>query len=408
MRDRRPQGSAPAPSGTGALPEEGGETASGVEAAGRAMRRWVGIFRTVAVASLPLRALAAKGDRRSRWGTAVLTAALGVEGLWLWRRLEDPEADPRRLWATDTAFTAAAVLANARDCVPGRTTNPMLVASLMLCWGTAATWTVVTPGSRALTGAAALGLAHYGGVLLAREGLGPAGARARARLNVVGDVMAATLVTHAVAVLFRNFGRRADAGRAGAETAAERLGEARERSRQDGVLFDGALGALDTIAGDTTGDLSALRRRARREALRLRRALSGPGGTPGGFLSGLWDLAADAAGAGVSVDLVTSELTGEPAPEEAAAFFDACAAARPARPAGAGARRVVLRARREDGAITVTLRPRGPRDDTRATPEAADGVAGLALLRDTGVLVGEPTGPDPGYVFRLPVSKAGT
>ncbi len=203
----------------------------------------------------------------------------------------------------------------------------------------------VASGSQASTSrrAALFGVSQYAGCLVA------------------GDIIVRRLRRNAAAI--------ATARREAVERAA-RVAEERERSRLQQELHTGALHALEELRELWPVDPGAARLVARREAIRLRRALRG--GRDGNGRTGLAqrvdDVVRTLAAEGLRAEIVIDEIEQEPADDAAVALASALETALRNVIAHAGTTSAVVRVAELDDAIEVTVRDRGRGTDRPVPP----------------------------------------
>jgi signal transduction histidine kinase len=296
------------------------------------------------------------GDRRRYRHPGVQLALLGLAGLesaWLARRVMGAGRyrDRTAMWA-DVVFSSVGLLACEAALGDGDAAPWMKNVAIGAALGAA------SPSTRE-EGAAAMVALGSSAVL--------AGVRARGRDShvaglalAVNDAISWTGMFTAARIYVENHRRSArlrDATDAIAvEQAAERASQ-EERARQHRLLHRGTVDALRTLA--RSDDPLVAGRVARHEAARLRYALRARGEPPTGVDAALCDVAEAVAETGLTVELVTAELSGSDDPVLAGAIASATFGALLAARELGGAARAVVRAVSEDDRLVVTIRDRG-------------------------------------------------
>jgi len=158
----------------------------------------------------------------------------------------------------------------------------------------------------------------------------------------------------------RNDARELEAARQETLDERERLATEQERNRQHRLLHDSVLQTLEVVAGRDDVDLGTIRRQARRDAAKLRRAISGQPVEPIELRDNLEILAEEFSERGLRVDMLVTELVEEhSAPVAVSALIEATREALVNVLKHSGVAQVVVRASSEPDGTKITVRDQG-------------------------------------------------
>ncbi|HEY2271470.1 MAG TPA: ATP-binding protein [Jatrophihabitantaceae bacterium] len=299
------------------------------------------VFLAARAGQLAFSALMITNDaqRRSRAQLAVL-AALSAESAWLGRQIVRTGGYRSRsaLW-TDTVAAASALVVSRRTLAGGAAPWAKNVAIGAAIGSAATVRRGDAVGTLAVLCAAALESGDAAGI---NDAISWTGTSIAARRY---------LTAH------RRYAAERDAAE---ELAVERSAAAAaqdERVAQHETLHRGTIATLRRLAAAT--DLADLRALAGAEASRLRYALRSEGRLPQGFDDALDALVQEAATAGLTVELVTSELDASPSDSAGTALSAVVRAALAAAREDGAATRAVVRAYDIGDAVHVSIRDHG-------------------------------------------------
>ncbi len=178
-----------------------------------------------------------------------------------------------------------------------------------------------------------------------------------------------------------------DAAHADGIEQGEGLALARERVRQNRLLGQSTLDALDLVALGWEDDMDlAVRERVRYAAAQLRSILQGGIFDDGTFGDVLQGLVQEFTGSGLRVEFVAADLLNEPAPAVIAVFATAIRAALDNVAQHAGTTQVVLRVDATPDRLEVTVRDYGVGFDSHGATSSGHGIERLIVtpLDDIG------------------------
>jgi signal transduction histidine kinase len=150
---------------------------------------------------------------------------------------------------------------------------------------------------------------------------------------------------------------------------AQRVAQAQERARAGIELHAGALATLRELRDTWTSDRARARTVARREAIRLRRAIRDDDGADAfDLVRQLEDVARDVAGSGMRCELILDEIERRPGHEAVTALTGAVRAALDNASTHGGVTRAVVRVAESDRGIEITVRDQGRGSARRDCP----------------------------------------
>ena len=171
-----------------------------------------------------------------------------------------------------------------------------------------------------------------------------------------------------------------------------------ERARLSRDLHAGALATLEELRAGWSTDRARARTLARRESIRLRRAIRGDDtGTELDLTRRLEDIARDLADSGMRCDLILDDLDHDPNEETAAAIADAVRAALDNAVTHAGVNHSVVRVAEFDEGIEVTVRD--PRSRLRRVPTVRPRSRARCAASAASRSGGRSPGAAPGWCF---------
>lgn len=160
---------------------------------------------------------------------------------------------------------------------------------------------------------------------------------------------------------------------------ARRVAGAQERARAGVELHTGALATLVDLRATWSSNPARARTVARREAIRLRRALRDDGVDAFDLTRRLEEVARDVADSGMRCELILDELDRNPGPETVTALTHAVRAALDNTIQHAGVTSAVVRVAEVEQGIEITVRDRGRGCERRdCPPSVADPVRRVA------------------------------
>jgi len=166
----------------------------------------------------------------------------------------------------------------------------------------------------------------------------------------------------------RRDARKLEAARQETLHQRERLAAEQERNRQHRLLHDSALQTLEAVAGRFDLDPDVIRRQARREAIGLRRAISGDSIESRELRASLESLSEEFHEQGLQVEMIVTELVEEQTASVAVTAL--CEATREALTnvlKHSGVTEVVVRASSDHDGTRITIRDQGRGFDPSAT-----------------------------------------
>jgi signal transduction histidine kinase len=149
---------------------------------------------------------------------------------------------------------------------------------------------------------------------------------------------------------------------------ARRVAQARERDRASVELHAGALATLEELRQTWSTDRTRARALARREAIRLRRAIRDDNVDTVDLVRQLEEVAREVASLGMRCELILDELDRRPSRDTVTALTHAVRAALNNAIEHAGVTSAVVRVAETDGGIEITVRDRGRGSDRRDCP----------------------------------------
>jgi signal transduction histidine kinase len=327
--------------------------ARGQTAAEQAERAIARLFVAARAGQIAFSALMVLGDRR-RFSRPKLQIALlagtVIESAWLANRiLKAGRYRDRRAQWVDTAWSATGLVVCGAGLGPGESAPWMKNIAIGAALGASSSENPLErAGSLSLLGAAAM----------------VAGVRAEGRdSHVAGlalacnDIISWTGMHMAVSTYMAAHRRQArlqdEADRATVAQATEAAAVA-ERSHQHGLVHRRTVEVLHALAASS--DRESAGAVARLEAGRLRHILRTKGEVPTDLDSALYEVVETVAGDGFHVELVTTELLANVAPDAVAAIRAAVEISLRAARDVAGAERAVIRAVNDVQSVTVTVR----------------------------------------------------
>jgi signal transduction histidine kinase len=192
-----------------------------------------------------------------------------------------------------------------------------------------------------------------------RDALASRSGRAATALANTTSYPAFFLVAEFVCRTVRHLASELDQARQAAIEERSKAAAEEARNREHRALHDSALQTLEAIASGFEIPVDELRRQARREAIVIRRAISGPLERPGTLRARLDALAVEFEGRGLSVELVLDDIRPEPQAECAEALCEASREALTNVVKHAEVESVVLRAASIDAGTKVVIRDLG-------------------------------------------------
>lgn len=374
------------------------EHSSASAAAERALVNIWSLWRFATIAAYLPSLAAHRRVRRTGWVVPALVAVQAAEGAWVHRRFVRRDRIGRTI-AADTAVMAATLAVSGMDIHPESTVTdanwPYQLATT-----TSALAGMFLPLPHATAIALGLDVVHSGVKTLVGDP--PGGRSLRLSMVYLGNV----LMARTLAAVTLTLAAEVDEYRATAADLGDRLGRLAESHRVSEVAVDRSLEVLAELQSpDATPTLASMRASAAYEALRLRSILY-DANEPGAFTQSLWALAGESAARGVTVELLTRELSDEPAAEVADVLCDGIGSALQTLAESTDAPRAVVRLRARSGRLVCTVRARRPvRARACATPgRLIDAEA--VITRLGGRVDAPPPGPceDPEWRFEVPVS----
>lgn len=373
------------------------EHASASAAAERALVNIWSFWRFATMAAYAPSYPAHRRVRRTAWVVPALVGIQAVEGAWVHRRFLRRDRI-RQTIAIDTVVMAATLAVSGMDTRPESTVTDANWP-YQLATSTSALAGMFLPLPYAAAIALGLDVVYSGVKTVVGD---PPGKRAlRLSMAYLGNV----LMARTLAAVTLTLAAEVDEYRATAADLGDRLGRLAESHRVSEVAVDRSLEVLTELQSPvSTPTLAAMRAAAAYEALRLRSILDDEA-DPGAFTQALWALAGASAARGMSVELLTRELPGEPEADVADVLCDGIGAALEVLAESTGTQRAVVRLRARSGRLICTVRSRRPvRAATCVTPGRLADARGV-IVGLGGSLSVPPARAcnDPEWRFEVPV-----